>query len=170
MGQRGRPPAPVPLRRYVSFRTLQPRGQWGAVRKSLQELIAAASPAAVQAEASRCIGLDGGALREATEYLQLQYRKLHESEAYLAPGEWERRSRLVTIKVTDFEFEALSSLAEVTGLTKSQLMRLALAGKGLELGRGAVKVPRAAPSQNPPTENTTGDDRFVQGELFSDDD
>ncbi|MDE2644763.1 MAG: hypothetical protein OXI05_02840, partial [Bacteroidota bacterium] len=79
------------------------------------------------------------------EYLQLQYRKLHESEAYLAPGEWERRSRLVTIKVTDFEFEALSSLAEVTGLTTSQLMRLALAGKVLELGRGALSPPRATP-------------------------
>ena len=169
MGKRGRPPAPDPLRRYVSFRTLQPRGQWGAVRKSLQELIESASPAAAQAKASRCIGLDADALREAAEYLQLQYRKLHESEAYLSPGEWERRSRLVTIKVTDFEFEALSSLAEVTGLTKSQLMRLALAGKAPELGRGAVKVPRAAPPRNQTTENTPEEDRFVQGELFSDD-
>ena len=169
MRKRGRPPAPDPLRRYVSFRTLQPRGQWGAVRKSLQELIESASPAAVQAEASRCIGLDADALREAKEYLQLQYRRLHESEAYLDPGEWERRSRLVTIKVTDVEFEALSSLAEVTGLTKSRLMRLALAGKALELGRGAVKMPRAAPPRNQITENTTEDDRFVQGELFSDD-
>ena len=166
MGQRGRPPALDPLRRYVSFRILQTHGQWGAVRKPLQELIAAASSAAVQAEASRCIGLCADALREATEYLQLQYRKLHESEAYLSPGEWERQSRLVTIKVTDFEFEALSSLAEVTGLTKSQLMRLALAGKSLELGRGAMKVPRAKPES--PTENTTEDDRFVQGRLFSD--
>ncbi len=117
-------------------------------------------------EASRCIGLDADALREAAEYLQLQYRKLHESEAYLSPGEWERRSRLVTIKVTDFEFEALSSLAEVTGLTKSQLMRLALAGKAPELGRGALSPPRAAPSRNQTTENTPEDDRFVQGELF----
>ena len=32
----------------------------------------------------------------------------------------------MTIKVTDFEFKALSSLAEVTGLTKSQIMRLAV--------------------------------------------
>ena len=55
---------------------------------------------------------------------------------------------------------------EVTGLTKSQLMRLALAGKSLELGRGAMKVPRAKPES--PTENTTEDDRFVQGRLFSD--
>ena len=84
-----------------------------------------------------CANEAGHLLRKAAEYLQLQYRKLHESEAYLSPGEWERRSRLVTIKVTDFEFEMLSSLAEVTGLTKSQLMRLALAGKALELGRGA---------------------------------
>ena len=94
------------------------------------------------------VNLDADALREAAEYLQLQYRKLHESEAYLAPGEWERRPRLVTIKVTDFEFEALSSLAEVTGLTKSRLMRLALAGKAHEPGRGAVKVPRAAPESD----------------------
>jgi hypothetical protein len=137
------------------------------VRKSLQELIESASPATVRAEASRCIGLDTDALHEAAEYLQLQYRKLHESEAYLAPGGWERRSRLVTIKVTDFEFEALSSLAEVTGLTKSQLMRLALAGKAPELGRGAVKVPRAPPPRNQTTENTAADDQFVQGELFS---
>jgi hypothetical protein len=71
----------------------------------------------------------------------------------------------VTIKVTDFEFEALSSLAEVTGLTKSRLMRLALAGKAPELGRGAVKVPRAAPPRNQTTEN----DHVVQGELFSGD-
>ena len=148
MRKRGRPPAPDPLRRYVSFRTLQPRGQWGAVRKALQKLIESASPAAVWTEASRCIGLDADALREAAEYLQLQYWKLHESEAYLAPGEWERRPRLVTIKVTDFEFEALSSLAEVTGLTKSRLMRLALAGKAHEPGRGAVKVPRAAPESD----------------------
>ena len=169
MRKRGRPPAPESLRRYVSFRTLQPRGQWGAVRKSLQELIESASPAAVQAEASRCIGLDADALREAAEYLQLQYRKLHESETYLAPGEWERRSRLVTIKVTEFEFEALSSLAEVTGLTKSRLMRLALAGKAPELGRGAVKVPHAAPPRNQMTENTAENDRFVQGEQFSHD-
>lgn len=169
MGKRGRPPAPDPLRRYVSFRTLQPRGQWGAVRKSLQELIESASPTAVRAEASRCIGLDADALREAAGYPQLQYRKLHESEAYLAPGEWERRSRLVTIKVTDFEFKALSSFAEVTGLTKSRLMRLALAGKVPELGRGAVKVPCATPPRNQTTENTAEDDRFVQGELFSDD-
>ena len=111
-----------------SFRTLQPRGQWGAVRKSLQELIESASPAAVQAKASRCIGLDAGALRKAAEYLQLQYRKLHESEEYLSPGEWERRSRLVTIKVTDVESEALSSLAEVTGLTK-RVPKSASAGK-----------------------------------------
>ncbi len=48
-------------------------------------------------------------------------------------------------------------------------MRLALAGKALELGRGAVKVPRATPPRNQTTENTTEDDRFVQGELFSDD-
>ena len=130
MIKRGRPPAPDPLRRYVSFRTLQPRGQWGAVRKLLQELIESASPAAVRAKASRCIGLDADVLREAAEYLQLQYRKRIGGV-----------SRLVTIKVTDFEFEALSSLAEVTGLTKSQLMRLALAGKAPELGRGAVKVP-----------------------------
>ena len=75
----------------------------------------------------------------------------------------------MTIKVTDFEFEALSNLAEVTGLTKSQIMRLALAGKALELGRGVVKVPRAAPLRNQTTENTPKDDRFVQGELFSDD-
>ena len=60
----------------------------------------------------------------------------------------------MTIKVTDFELEALSSLAEVTGLTKFQIMRLALAGKALELGRGAVKVPRAAPLWNQTTENT----------------
>ena len=93
------------------------------------------SPAAVQAEASRCVGLDADALREAAEYLQLQYRKLHESEAYLSSGKWERRSRLVTIKVTDFEFEAM-------------------------------KVSRAAPPQNQPTENTAADDCFVQGELF----
>ena len=77
------------------------------------------------------VNLDADALRAAAEYLQLQYRKLHGSEAYLSPREWERRSRLVTIKVTDFEFEALSSLAEVTGLTISRLMRLALAGKAL---------------------------------------
>ena len=75
------------------------------------------------------VNLDADALREAAEYLQLQYRKLHESEAYLSPREWEGRSRLVTIKVTDFEFEALSSLAEVTGLTKSRLMCLARARK-----------------------------------------
>jgi len=74
------------------------------------------------------VNLDANVLREAAEYLQLQYRKLHESEAYLSPREWEGRSRLVTIKVTDFEFEALSSLAEMTGLTKSRLMCLALAG------------------------------------------
>ena len=136
------------------------------MRKSLQELIEAASPAAVQAEASRCVGLDADALREVAEYLQPQYRKLHKSEAYLSPGEWERRSRQVTIKVTDFEFETLSSLAEVTGVTKSQLMRLALAGKARALGRGAVKVPRAASPRNQTTENTTVDDRFVQSELF----
>lgn len=99
----------------------------GAVRKSLQELIESASPAAVRAE------------------------------AYLSPGGWERRSRLMTIKVTDFEFKALSSLTEVTGLTKSQIMRL------------AVKVPRAAPLWNQTTENTPEDDHFVQGELFLDD-
>ncbi|MCY3614597.1 MAG: hypothetical protein OXH03_05815 [Bacteroidetes bacterium] len=157
-----------PLRRYVSFRTLQPRGQWGTVRNALQELIESASPAAVQAKAFRCVGLDADALREAAEYLQLQYRKLHESEAYLASGEWERRSRLVAIKVTELEFEALSSLTEVTGLTESRLMRLALAGKVPELGRGAVKVSRAAPSRNQKTENTAADDQFVQGELFSD--
>ncbi|MXX58681.1 MAG: hypothetical protein F4Z37_06700 [Rhodothermaceae bacterium] len=75
------------------------------------------------------VNLDADALREAAEYLQLPYRKPHESEAYLSPGEWERRSRLVTIKVTNFEFEALSSLTEVTGLTKSRLMCLALARK-----------------------------------------
>ena len=103
------------------------------------------------------VNLDADALRAAAEYLQLQYRKVHESKAYLAPGEWELRSRLVTIKVTDFEFEALSSLAEVTGLTKSQLMRLALAGK----------APRAAPSRNQTTEKAAADDHFVQGELFS---
>ena len=114
-------------------------------------------------------GGSADALREAAEYLQLQYRKLHESDAYLDPGEWERRSRLVTIKVADLEFEALSSLAEVTGLTKSRLMRLALAGKAHEPGRGAVKVPRAAPPRNQMTENTAGNDRFVQGELFSHD-
>ena len=68
----------------------------------------------------------------------------------MAPGEWERRSRLVTIKVADFEFEALSSLAEVTGLTKSR--------------RGAVKVPRAAPESD--NREHPEDDRFVQGELF----
>ena len=93
-------------------------------------------PAAVQASASRCIGLDADALQEAAEYLQLQYRKLHESEAYLSPREWERRSRLVTIKVTDFEFEALSSLAEVTGLTKSQIMRLRLLERRRSWGAG----------------------------------
>ncbi|MDE2770718.1 MAG: hypothetical protein OXI44_06045 [Bacteroidota bacterium] len=142
-----------PLRRFVSFRTLQPRGQWGAVRKSLQELIESASPAAVRTEASRCIGLDADALREAAEYLQLQYRKLHESEAYLAPGEWERRSRLVTIKVTDYEFEALSSLAEVTGLTKSRLMRLALAGTG---ARGGESVPRRAIPESDNREHCRG--------------
>ena len=159
MRSRGRPPAPEPLRRYVSFRTLQPRGPWGAVRKALQDLIESTSPASVQAEASIAIGLDADALRAAAEYLQVQYRKLHESEAYLSPGEWERRSRLVTIKVTDGEFEALSRLAEITGLTKSQLMRLALAGKVPELGRGAVKA-----------SVRSEDGRFVQGELFSDDD
>ncbi len=63
----------------------------------------------------------------------------------------------MTIKVTDFEFEALSSLAEVTGLTKSQIMRL------------TVEVSRAAPLWNQTTENTSEDDRFVQGELFLDD-
>ena len=166
MRKRGRPPTLDPLRRYVSFRTLQPRGQWGAVRKSLQALIESASPAVARAEASRCVGLDADALREAAEYLQLQNRKLYESEAYLAPGEWERRSRLVTIKVTDCEFEVLSSLAELTGLTKSQFMRLVLAGTAPELGRGAVKVRRATPSRNQPTENTTEDNRFVRGELF----
>ena len=159
MRKRGRPPAPDPLRRFVSFRTMQPRGPWGAVRKSLRDLIASASPASVQAEASRSIGLDADALQEAKEYLQLQYRKMHEADAYLSPGEWERRSRLVTIKVTDTEFAALSRLAEVTGLTKSQLMRLALAGKMPELGRGAVKA-----------SVRSEDGRFAQGELFSDDD
>ena len=114
------------------------------MRTALQELIESASPAAVQAEAYRCIGLDADALREAAEYLQMQYRKPHESEAYLSPGEWEQRSRLVTIKVTNFEFEALSSLAEVTGLTKSRLMRLALAGKVPEPGRGAVNGGKCA--------------------------
>ena len=91
------------------------------------------------------VNLDADALREAAEYLQLQYRKLHESEAYLWPREWEGRSRLVTVKVTEFEFEALSSLAEVTGLTKSRLMRLALDGKAPELRCGAVIVRRAIP-------------------------
>ena len=42
---------------------------------------------------------------------------------------------------------------EVTGLTKSQLMRLALAGKGLELGRGAVKMRRAPLTHDQPAEN-----------------
>ena len=157
MEKRGRPPAPEPLRRYVSFRTLQPRGPWGAVRKALQDLIESTSPAAVQADAARRTGLDPAALQAAKEYLQLQYRKLHESDAYLDPGEWERRSRLVTIKVTDFEFEALSNLAEITGLTKSQLMRLAFAGKTPELGRVGVKAPGASE-----------DGRCAQGELFSD--
>ena len=32
------------------------------------------------------VNLVADALREAAEYLQLQYRKLHESEAYLSPG------------------------------------------------------------------------------------
>ena len=48
-------------------------------------------------------------------------------------------------------------------------MRLALAGKAPELGYGAVKVPRAAPPRNQTTENTAENDRFIQGELFSDD-
>ena len=92
----------------------------------------------VSPEGARWISLQRGG-SHAAEYLQLQYRKLHESEAYL------------------------------TGLTKSQLMRLALAGKAPELGYGAVKVPRAAPPRNQTTENTAENDRFIQGELFSDD-
>jgi hypothetical protein len=49
----------------------------------------------------------------------------------------------------------------------SRLMRLALAGKAPELGRGAVKMHPAAPPRNQTTENTAADDQFVQGELFS---
>ena len=40
-----------------------------------------------------------------------------------------------------------------------------LAGKTLQLERGAGHFHRTAPDQNSPTENSTRNDRFVQGEL-----